>query len=201
MRPSFGKIEAGVAQRRDIGQRDPVDPFEREHFPRRAVPVDRRDPEVRVARDIFAEFARGGGLEPEIHLHAHRAGQRIDDLDELEAPRLGKMAFGETRGKIHVRQITPEKVHDPRPQHLDRDGAFAVGVAYPGAMDLRDRGRRHRFAEFAENRIDRLAESRLHRRDRVGARKRGHAVLQHFEIGAPPPDRRCRRASPETGRA
>ena len=55
-------------------------------------------------------------------------------------------------------------------------------VAHARAMHLRDRGGGDGVAEFDEDVFDLGAEGRLDRRDRDGAVRRRHAVLQLFEF-------------------
>ena len=142
----------------------------------------RRDPEVGIARDIFAEFAGGCGLEPEIHLHAHvRASVATTSTSS------SRRASAKWRSAIRAAKYMSDRSRRKRrsiarSQHLDGDGVFAVGVAHPGVMHLGDRSRRHRFAEFAENRLDRFAEGglrpwRSHRRARTAP-----CGLEHCEI-------------------
>ena len=51
---------------------------------------------------VLDEFGRRRRFEPEIHLHAHRAGERLDDLAEPQAAELGRQALGEAGGEGHV---------------------------------------------------------------------------------------------------
>ena len=144
------------------------------------------------SRDIFGEFAGGRGLEPEIHLHAHRACERIDDLDGLEAPqprqrgvrRNGRRKYMSDRSRAK-RRSTPGR------STLTATACSPSRVAHAGAMHLRDRSRRHRFAEFAENGIDRFAPKAASTvRDASSRGKRGHAVLQQLRDRAQPSVRR-----------
>ncbi len=50
---------------------------------------------ARVALEILAEFGRRRRLETEIHLHPHRARQRLDDLHRLQPARFRKQPFRE----------------------------------------------------------------------------------------------------------
>ena len=75
-----GKVESELGQPLPVGQRDPVDPFHRHHFARGAAPVDRGRAEIWIILGVFDEFRRPRRFEPKIHLHPHRAGERLDDL-------------------------------------------------------------------------------------------------------------------------
>ena len=60
-----------VPGREDCGavvDMDAVDPLQGKHRPAGAQPIDAGHPEIRVAREIFAELGRGRCLETQIHL-------------------------------------------------------------------------------------------------------------------------------------
>src|SRR5262249_27253352 len=59
----------------------------------RAPPVDGRYAVTWVAGEVGGEFRGGGGLEPQIHLHANRLGKGLDDGNGLQAPQLRLRAF------------------------------------------------------------------------------------------------------------
>ena len=130
------KSELGQAVR--VGQRDPVDPFHRHYFARRAVPVDHGRANLWIIPGVFDEFRRRGGFEPEIHLHAHGAGERLDDLGEPQAAELRRQALGEPGGEGHVRKVARKPPFRSRPQHFHRDWPQAFVGFHLGAMHLGD---------------------------------------------------------------
>ena len=65
-------------------QLDAVDPFERQHVARGPLPVDRRHAEALVVRGGLGHLRERRRLEAEVHLHRHRAGQRVDHRDRPE---------------------------------------------------------------------------------------------------------------------
>src|SRR3546814_3164400 len=62
------QIVARVDQRLAVGQLDAVDPFERQHAPRGALPIDRGDVILRLGLHHLREFGRRGGLAAQIKL-------------------------------------------------------------------------------------------------------------------------------------
>ncbi len=176
------QIIALRGERLDVGQRCSIDPFERQHLFRGPVPVDSRNPEILILRRILGEFGCRGGFEPEIHFHLDGAGQRIDDLDRLQAAGVVKPAFGEARREIHVAQVAFEMPLDARTQHLDGDFAFAIAVFHERPVNLGNRGGGDRLSETYKGAAKRFAEGGLDSRDRDCARKRRHPVLQKLEL-------------------
>jgi hypothetical protein len=133
-------------------------------------------------RRILGEFGSRGGFEPEIHFHLDGAGQRIDDLDRLQAAGFAEPAFGQARREIHVAEVAFEKPLDARTQHLDGDFAFAIAVLHERPVNLGNRGGGDRLSETYKGAAERFAEGGLDGRDRNRARKRRHSVLQKLEL-------------------
>ena len=180
--PEVREVGAGLLQTVDIGQRNPVDPFERQHVLGGAVPIDAWHAEFRVARAVFGEFGRGRRLQPEIHFHPHRARQGVHDLDGAQAAGFGDVALGEAGGEIHVREVAREAGLDAGPQHLHRDIGYSFGGPRLGAVNLRDGGGGDRLAEFHEYLVEFFSERRFDNRHGHGAGKRRHLVLELFKL-------------------
>ncbi len=132
------RIKAKLSQTVRVGQGNPVDPFHRHHFAGGAVPVHHRRANIRVILGIFHEFRGRGRFEPEVHLHAHRAGQRLDNLGQPQAAELGRQALGEPGGESHVRKVACKPPFRAGPQHFHRDGPLAFVSFHLSAMDLGD---------------------------------------------------------------
>ena len=181
VRPRAWQIIAFGGKRRHIGERDAVDPFERQHFALRPVPIDDGHAKIPFFLRVLGEFGGRRGLQAKIHFDLHRARQRIDDFDRLQPPRFRKPEFGDARGEIHVREIAAEEALDAGAENFDGDFALALVIADARFMNLRDRGRGDRLAELDEHLVDAPIERRFDRFDRLFARKRRHAVLQALE--------------------
>ncbi len=173
--PQRRQVVAGGLQRLDIRQPDPVDPLVDQHLACGQLPIGLGHAEIGVVLGVLGEFRQRGGLEPQIHLHRHRARQRLDHAGETQAPCLGRAPLGQLRAEAHRAEIALETVADARPQHLHRDLA---AVVQPGAVDLSNRGGGHRLAEGGEDLLDRPAMGGLD--DGAGLRHREgrHPVLQ-----------------------
>ena len=180
--PELGDVETQRLQFGDVAERRAFDPFHRQDFARGAVPIDLRRTEIGVLGEILAIFGRGRRLQPEIHLHPHRARQRLDDLHRPQPLGVGNHALGEAGGEEHVGEIVDQPALDPRPQHLNGDDPLLVPVHDPGAMYLRDRGGGDRLAELDEHAVQRGLKRRLDPPDRDLARKRRDAVLQPLQF-------------------
>jgi hypothetical protein len=159
-----------------------VNPFERQHLPRRSVPVDRRHAKVGVVFDVFGEFGSGGRLQAKVHLDAHRARQRLDDLDGFQPTHVGGHPLRQSRRKEHIGEVPRKAPFDARPHDFHRDLARRVAVLDAGAVDLGDRGGRHGFAEIDEQGVELHPEGRFDRRDGDAARIGRHPVLQLLEL-------------------
>ena len=132
------RIKSEFGQTVRIGQRETIDPFHRHHFAGGAVPVDHRRADVRIVLGVFYEFRRRGRFEPEIHLHAHRAGERLNNLGEPQAAELRRQALGKLCGEGHVRKVARKAPLGAGAQHFHRDGPHALVCFYFGSMDLGD---------------------------------------------------------------
>ena len=176
------RIKSELGQAFGIGKRNPVDPFHRHHFARGAVPIDRRRADFRILLGILGKFRRRRGFEPEVHLDAHRARERLDDLNEAQPSKLRRQAVDEFGGEKHVGQIARKPPFDARAQHFHRHRPHALAGFHVGAVDLGDRSRRDRLAEVLEQGIDLPAERGLDNADRGLAAHRSDTVLQALEI-------------------
>ena len=108
------RIKSELGQAFRIGKRNPVDPFHRHDFARRAVPIDRRRADFRIFLGILSKFRRRRGFEPEVHLNAHRACERLNDLNEAQPAIFRRQALDELGGEKHVGQVAREPPLDAR---------------------------------------------------------------------------------------
>ena len=93
-----------------------------------------------------AEFRKGGGLEPQIHLDLRRLLQRLGDLDRTEPAGRGHEALLQVRHEIEGLEIACETLAHAGPDDLDGDLA---GQAVSGSQprpDAPGRSRRRRSA-------------------------------------------------------
>ena len=153
------QIEAFGDQPRAVRQRRGVDPFQRQDVLGGAVPVHRRDAEIRIVLGVLGHFRKRRRFQAEIHLDRDRAAQGVDHFDQPQPPRLGGKLFGAARHIHEGAQIAMETRLDAGPQHLDGDGLGAVRRRDLGAMHLRDRGGGDRGSEGGKNRTDRVCRT------------------------------------------
>ena len=170
-----------VVERVDVGELRAVDVLEREHARPRVRPVDPRNLDVRVAREVLAEGLRVARLEAVVELLSNRAGELVDEpfrVDEVERP---DALLREAGGLVHEVEVGLDLARRAGPLHLDGDRA---PVREDGAMDLADRGCGHRHrVELAEQPLDRLAETLLDHLRRLLVRERRYVVLEAAELG------------------
>ena len=195
------EIEALGFEQRAVGERRRVDPFEREHVARGAVPVHRRHAEVGIVAGVLRHLRERRRLEPQIHLDRDRAPQRLDHLDQPQPPRLRRHALGVARDKGERVEIDLEASLDLRPQHLHRDGAEATVGDDLGAVHLRDRSGGDRRAERREQVGQRLAQRGSRRRARPRPAGTAASCPAAPRGRAPVARRPHPAASPGTGRA
>ena len=82
------QVEAFGRERGVVVERRAVDPFQRQHFARGAVPVHRGHAEVGVLARVLRHLRERRGFQAEIHLDRHRAGERRHHFDRGAAAAL-----------------------------------------------------------------------------------------------------------------
>ena len=175
-----GKVVAGRDERRAVGQLDAVDPLNRHDLVGRARPVDRGDDEIGLCGHAFREFGGRGCFAAEVEFAQRPALERLDREAGAQAHRLGAERLELRRGPAVRVDRAGEIVLDAGAEDLDRDVATIGG---DGSVDLRDRrcADRNRF-DAREQRLERLAEARQHRRlDRLVG-DGGELVLEPQQI-------------------
>ena len=92
-------VVAGGGKRVAVGDRDAVDPFERQHAARAARPIDLRHAEAFVVLGVLGHLGDGGGFHAQIHLDGDGFRQRVDHGDRPQAPRGRVEALDHARGE------------------------------------------------------------------------------------------------------
>ena len=139
----IGQVDLRLCEPRMIVQRDAVDPLHRQHVVRGAVPVDRRHAKIRIVARVLRHLRQRSGFQPQVHLHRDRARHRVDDLDQAQPPRFGRIGFGLVRDEEEIGEVAAETRGDVGPQHLDRN-RLADAVAHRLRRDAPARSRRRR---------------------------------------------------------
>jgi hypothetical protein len=167
---------------RMVVERDAVDPFHRQHVVGGAVPVDGWHAEIRIVAGVLRHLRQRGRFQPQVHLHRDRARHGVDDLDQPQPPRFGRMRLGVVCDKEEVGEVAAETGSDIGPEHLDGDSlahAVALGLA---TMHLCDGSRGHRRPEAYECLRHRAVQRRSDDGLGLGLRKRRQPVLKAFEV-------------------
>jgi hypothetical protein len=165
-----------------VGERRRLDPFEREHVSRRAVPVHRGHAKIGIVPRVLRHLRECGRLKPQIHLDGDRAPERFDHFDQPQAARLRGQPLGVARDEGERVEIDLEAPLDTRPQHLDRDRVAAAASDDFGPVHLRDGGSSDRRTERREQLAQRLAQGGLDLAFGLRLGKRRHLVLQRLEV-------------------
>jgi hypothetical protein len=76
-----------------VAEPDTVDPLQREHFARRAVPVDLRNAKIGILARVLGHLGSRRGLKPKIHFDRNRTGKRGHDLDRAQPPPFRRKRF------------------------------------------------------------------------------------------------------------
>ena len=182
LRPSAGRSRPLRLERGAVVERRAVDPFQREHLARGAVPVHRGHAEVGVVARVLRHLGERGRLQPEIHFHRHRAGERRHRLDRAQPLRFEREAFRLARGVEEGVEIGFEAALDVGPQDFHRHRLVDAVLRDLRPMHLRDRGGGDGGSEAGIDVRHRLAERGGDHGFRLALRKRRHLVLQAFEI-------------------
>ena len=170
------RIQAGGAQRREVGDRDHVHVFEREHVPRGHVAEDLRHVDRVVAGELAGEPLEVGGFGREIQLALDHAAELLDD----PAGTVHTPAFDvslDERGQVQQDlEVDVDHRLDVRPLHL-HNHVLAVEAGRP--MDLPDGGRRdRRGVKVAEQRVERALQVGLDDLANLLERERRHVLLK-----------------------
>ena len=83
------QVEAFCQQLGVIVERRGVDPFQRQHLARGAVPVHAGHTEIRIVLGVLGQLRQRGGLQPQIHFQPHGAGEGVHHFDQPQALRFG----------------------------------------------------------------------------------------------------------------
>ena len=176
-------LVAGGGKRVAIGNRDAVDPFQRQHAPRAARPIDLRHAETCIVLGVLGHLGESGGLHAKIHLDGNGLRQSVDHGDRPKPPGGPVEPLDHARGEDVRVEILLEALLDAGAQHLDRDRLErAVRHPHLGLMHLRDRSGGDRGTELGIERIDGRAQRLLDGGARLALRERRQPVLQRGEI-------------------
>ena len=147
-------VLAGRDQRVAVVELDPVEPFERQHPPRGAAPVDLRDVIAGLGDHVLAQLGRRGGFALQVELARGPLAEMGDDQPRPQPLGLAAVALDMRRRPFVGLDRLGELLLDAGPEHLDRDLA---AFGRDRAVDLGDRGGADRhFVELA-NRGSRAA--------------------------------------------
>ena len=117
------QVEALGLERGAVVERRAVDPFQRQHLARGAVPVDRRHAEVRIVLAVFSAISESAAASSRksISIATERRERRRPTSIRRSRRASGEQAFGVARGEVEGVEIGAEAPLDAGPQHLHRD--------------------------------------------------------------------------------
>jgi hypothetical protein len=164
----------------DVPEVDALEQFERQDPGARVAPVDPRDADVRMTREVAVELLRVAGFHPVVELLADRARELVherDRVDELE--RLHALTH-EPSDLVHELEVGFDLARCLGPLHLDGN---PPSVRQRGSVHLADGGGCHRrLLEIEEELLDREAEVLPDDELGLHERKRCDVVLEGFEL-------------------
>ena len=170
-------------ERGAVVERRAVDPFEREHLARGAVPVDRRHAEILVLARVLRHLGERGRLQAEIHFDGDRTRQRRHRFDRAQPLRFQRQAFRLARNVEESIEIDLEAALDAGTQDFHRHGFRAPPSASTSARcTCAMEAAATAGPKFGEHVLDRLVEGCGDHGFRLALRKRRHLVLQAFQI-------------------
>ena len=173
---------------------DPVEPFQRQHPPRGAPPVDVGNVIAGLGDHIFLKLAGRGRLALEVELARGPLLEMGDDQARAEPLGFAAIGFDMRRGPFVGFDRLGEFLLDARAQHLDRDIA---AFGRDRAVDLGDRGGADRhFVELGIEAFERRSERAFRSSARIEReRGGGKLVLQLRQVRLRPHRRRGRGGS------
>ena len=200
------EVVAGGLQRGVVGDRDAVDPFQRQHAPGGAAPVDGRHAEAAelgrlILGDVVGHLGDGGGLQPHVHLDLDRVRQRLDHGDRPQPARRRMEALDLARGEEVAVEVALEALLDAGPQHLHGHVAAHAVVDHHRLVHLGDGGGGDRRAELGEVVLQPAAQRLLDGPARLRHGEGRQPVLQVAQVARRAPGRSGRRGWRGTGRA
>ena len=178
----FLAVEPGRVERREVADRDALDPAGGEHCLGGVVPADVRDDEALVLFGVLLELGNGGRFEPQVEFEPGRPVEGLDHIGRPQPAQFAGEALGKAGARIVAFEIGAEPPLDPGAENLDRHRAPAVGIVEHRLVHLRDRGGsdgRREFLEVGGTLMQRFFEQARDQRRIEGL----HLVLQGGEIG------------------
>ena len=159
LRPSAGRSKPFACKRGVVVERRAVDPFQREHFARGAVPVDARHAKVGVLACVFSAISESAAASrrKSISIATERASVATASTGRSRCASSEK-SFRLARGEEEGVEIGLETALDAGPQDFDRHRLARAIVVDFGAMHLRDRGGGHGGTETGVDGGQRLVE-------------------------------------------
>jgi len=103
-----GQVDLRLFEPHMVVQRDAVDPLHRQHVVGGAVPIDRWHAEIRIVARVLRHLRHRGRFQPQIHLDRNRARHRVDDFDQPQPARFGRMRLRVVRDKEEIGEIAAE---------------------------------------------------------------------------------------------
>src|SRR5207248_1069626 len=146
----------------------------------RVLPVDLRNPDMRIACEVSAEVLGVAALLPVVELLADRPGKLVDDLPRVDEVERTDPFAREASRLIEKPEVGLDLARRARALNLDRDSA---PVGQGSAMHLPDRrSRDRRRLEVDEQALERVSQLLLDHPLRLLERERPHVVLECAEL-------------------
>ena len=170
------QVEALGLERGAVVERHAVDPFQRQHVARGAVPVDRRHAEIRIVLGVLRHLGERGGLEPQVHLDRDRAAPASRPPRSGAAAALRPTSCSAVRAaKVKAsRSALEAAARCPAAAPSRRPAARAVGVTTSARCTCAIEAAATGGPNDGEDVAQRLAEARL--RPRAPPRPAGTAA-------------------------
>src|SRR6266545_2768294 len=180
LRQALALLE-GVAGLVDVGEPPALDELQRQHPGPRVAPVDARDVDVRMAREVAVERLGIAPLEPVVELLADGARELVDDLADVDEVEGAYALLDDPRSLVEEAEVGFDLLRRARALHLDGHG---MAVREDGAVHLADRRRRDRLGvELDVEALDRLAELLEHHALDLLVREGAYVVLEAPQLG------------------
>ena len=162
----LGRVEAEFGEARGIAERRPVDPFHRQRFAGRAVPIDLRRAEPGIVGEVLGELGSRRRFEAEVHLD-----RTLRASVSTTSTRRSRRSLGSKRSALRAAKNMSER---SRAKRRSTPGRNSLTATSRSPLASRTRASMHlgdRSGGDRARRIRRTA-SRSARRTRLRARRR-----------------------------
>ncbi len=184
LHPALGQqlhVGAVGLQRRNVGDRNAVDPLHHQHLLTAVLGEHLGHVERLGAGEVAAQLDGVGGFAHQVELVEDGLAILFHHLDGAQPSALGHETGHQTGQRLHQSQVGLDDRLDVGTDHLDDD--LAAVLLQPGGVHLGDGGRRQRcLVEIVKQGLDGATQARLYLAAGRLTTEGRHPVLQQCQL-------------------